>query len=139
MALEQFQAQFDDLYSHLEHTPPTAWGIYCSSSMIHDGDSRFGFPAREEFAAITLEDVSTWLDQPLRKGCLEVAIVGDVDVDTVLDRVARTLGALPARDAWKPKFAEARARSLSRRNKIRNVDVSFSVTGSHNCCCVACG
>jgi zinc protease len=55
-----------------------------------------------------MDDLKDWMDQPLRKGYMEVAIVGDIDPDRALNLVAKTLGALPQRSAVKPSFAKER-------------------------------
>ena len=45
----------------------------------------------------TLDEVRAWLTPALRTGPLEIGIVGDFEPDAVIDAVAATLGALPAR------------------------------------------
>jgi zinc protease len=61
------------------------------------GDSRFGLPAYEAFLTLTLEDIKAWLMPALQKDALEISIVGDMDVNAVIELAARYLGNLPAR------------------------------------------
>ena len=52
-------------------------------------------------------ELKAWLGPQLARGAIEVAIVGDIDLDATIAAVAQTLGALPPRDA-KPALDEAR-------------------------------
>ena len=70
--------------------------------LLAGGDPRFGLPARTEMMARTLDELRAWLGPQLASGPLEVSVVGDVDVDTVIDAAARTLGALPRREPRAP-------------------------------------
>lgn len=75
--------------------------------LLADGDPRFGIPPQEAVAARTTDDLQAWLDPQFARGALEVAIVGDFDAAEVLAAVARTFGALPAREP-KPDYAATR-------------------------------
>ncbi len=55
-----------------------------------------------------MNDISTWLEQPLKHGYMEVAVAGDFDADKVKDLLAATLGTLPERDATRSDYTEAR-------------------------------
>ena len=58
----------------------------------------FDPPAEREFAALRSSDFSRALRSPLTRDALEVTVVGDIDEETAVAVIARTLGALPARD-----------------------------------------
>ena len=58
----------------------------------------FDPPPEPQFAALRSADFGDALREPLTRDALEVTIVGDVDEATATDIVARTFGALPARD-----------------------------------------
>ena len=62
------------------------------------GDSRFGLPNPEQLDTITLDDIREWIQPQLSKAPLELSVVGDVDVEQVIDLARRYLGALPRRD-----------------------------------------
>ncbi len=106
-AREQFLQSAESIYAGLEHTPE---GVASNDviAFLRSDDPRFHFPSREALQKLTLEDVKNWLKQPLEKGYMEVAIVGDVDPERALELAAKTFGALPERDAKKPSFTEAR-------------------------------
>jgi len=61
------------------------------------GDSRFGLPLFDELKKLTLEDIRSWIDSPLKHGRLEVSIVGDFNIDLVIETASRYLGSLPVR------------------------------------------
>ncbi len=84
---------FYEALSH-EHRGPVITGFL---SEVFAGDPRATFPARERLEAIRLEDLRAWIEPCLIDGPLEVAIVGDLDVQVVIDAAARTLGLLPSR------------------------------------------
>jgi zinc protease len=64
------------------------------------GNPRIGFPSRQLIQAYSIEDMAAWLRPLLATGEIEVALVGDIDIDQTIAEVARTFGTLPAR---KPK------------------------------------
>jgi len=62
------------------------------------GDSRFGLPTPEQIDAITLDDIQGWIQPQLKKAPLELSVVGDVDIERVIDLARRYLGSLPRRN-----------------------------------------
>lgn len=76
--------------------------------LLAGGDPRFGVPPRAAAVARTLEEARAWLRPEFERGALEVAIVGDFDPAEAVAAVARTFGALPAREP-KPDYDAARA------------------------------
>jgi zinc protease len=46
---------------------------------------------------LRLKDLRAWVEGPLKKGPLELSVVGDIDVDEVIGLAARYFGSLPAR------------------------------------------
>jgi zinc protease len=102
-----FRQGLDAMYQELGHTPE---GVMQDKvvSFIHSDDHRFGIAPRAATEARTLDEVKAWLAEPLMKSYMEVSIVGDVLPEAAISAVAATLGALPARDAEKPKLDEAR-------------------------------
>lgn len=65
--------------------------------LLRDGDPRFGVPTLEELQARKPEEIRAVLEPGMREGAMEVAIVGDVEVDRAIAAVAATLGTLPPR------------------------------------------
>jgi zinc protease len=59
------------------------------------GDHRFGIPEDSAFKRLTLEDVRSWIAPLMKNNDIEVSVVGDFDVDAVIQLAARYFGSLP--------------------------------------------
>jgi zinc protease len=92
----RFRAISGTIHDQLASTPSGVAGRDLGA-LIHAGDKRFATPTREEMAASTIEAARAAVAGPLATGPIEIAIVGDVDVETAVAQVAATFGALPAR------------------------------------------
>ncbi len=119
-AMRQFQKGIDPLYTQLEHTP---MGMYQKEvePFLKGGDPRFGFPEKEELLKLTTEDVKAWLAKPLAEDYLEIGIVGDFELEKVIEAAARTFGALPKRAESKPDYAEARKLTFPEAGSTKSV------------------
>lgn len=86
----------NDLYLGLESSAdgPIAEEII---PYLGGGDLRLGIPPRKTAGSYSMADLAKALEPVLRSGPIEVALVGDVDVDRAISDVAATLGALAAR------------------------------------------
>lgn len=103
----EFRKALDYIYQQLEHTP----GGFAQNEVakfLHSGDTRFGFPAREDLEALTTSQAREWLTPELDSSYLEVTIVGSFDLEEAINLVASTFGNLPHRDAKKPDYFEER-------------------------------
>jgi zinc protease len=107
----QFAQAIPQYYRYLTQTLDGAYR-YHVPGWLAGGDPRLGFPAREVLEAHTLEDLAGWLEPALERAKLEVAVVGDLDPEAVVEAVRRTFGALPSRAMTKPDYRAARALSL---------------------------
>ncbi len=74
--------------------------------LLAGGDSRFGMPPFEKIDAIALADIRGWIAPQLQSAPLELSIVGDFEVEAVIDLARRYLGTLPDRN---PKADNPRA------------------------------
>ena len=103
-ALRQAQKGLEQLYLGFAHTAngPMATEV---ANLLANGDPRFGLPAKEVMLSRNLSEARAWLTPQLAHGALEVSVVGDLDVEATIDAVAKTLGALPAREP-KPALDE---------------------------------
>jgi zinc protease len=105
-ALRLARTGMAQMYAGFEHTPNGPMSMEVAN-LLAGGDPRFGMPPKEILLARTTEEVRAWLTPQLTRGAIEVAVVGDLDVDATIAAVARTLGALPPRES-KPALAELR-------------------------------
>jgi zinc protease len=70
---------------------------------VFSGDRRLvELPRRERIAEVGMPAIRAWLEPLLADGPLEVTVVGDVDVDQVIEASAHTIGALPDRRDRRP-------------------------------------
>lgn len=76
-------------------------GMRDLTDYLFDGDARFTNGSFVDYVGLSSIDVRNWLRKPLSTGFVEVTIVGDVDVETALAGVRRTLGQLSSRDESK--------------------------------------
>jgi zinc protease len=104
--LWQFQKAIPMIYQQLKHT--AAGPQQEMEAWLNGGDSRFATATEAQLAAYTIEDARKWLTPELTKGYLELTIVGDFSVETILPDLLATFGALPARAAAPPALPEAR-------------------------------
>lgn len=107
-----FKRSLDASYKYYRSTPS---GVYAleGKRWLMGGDNRFGIPSLVDVNKWTLADAKMAMDEPLRKGYLEVTCVGDFDEVTLKNILRDTVGALPARAAQKPALNEARKTSPS--------------------------
>ena len=107
--LWQFQKEISVLFQNLKHTP--AGPAQEMQSWLHGGDSRYKMPSQTQLSNYTIDDVVNWLSPELRKGYLEISIVGDFDPDKITQDLLKTFGTLPDRDAT-PKTKTIHKRSV---------------------------
>ncbi|MDO8541781.1 MAG: insulinase family protein [Opitutaceae bacterium] len=105
-AARQARKGIDQMYLSLAHTASGPFTLEVAR-LLASGDHRFGLPPKEEMLKRNLDEVKTWVAGELAHGAIEIAIVGDMDVDATIAAVARTFGALPKRDP-KPSLDELR-------------------------------
>ena len=65
--------------------------------LLAGGDVRFGLPPKAVMTQRTLTEVRTWLAPQLATGAIELAVVGDFELEPTLAAIAQTFGALPTR------------------------------------------
>jgi zinc protease len=96
-ALRVARKRIEKAYITFEHTERGPLSLHVAN-LLASGDPRFGPPEQSEMMKRNLEEVKAWLAPQLAKGALEVSVVGDIDVDAVINAAAKTIGALPQRD-----------------------------------------
>jgi zinc protease len=106
-AARQAKKAFDDAYLGFAHTAGGPFNLEIAP-LLANGDPRFGLPPQEMMAQRNLDELKRWVLPELKDGAIEVAIVGDIEIEATIAAVARTLGALPPRKV-KPALPEAKA------------------------------
>jgi len=99
---------FEQLYTRLAHLPDGPLTLEVPR-LLASGDPRFGLPSKEELLSRTLDEARAWMAPQLATGPIEIALVGDLDPDAATQAVAKTFGALPARQPRPAYEAERQA------------------------------
>jgi len=104
-AKSRYDKYIESWYPTLDSTP----GGVASRDIdriLHSNDRRYGIPPQTELLAVEIDEVSNWLRPQLADGQIEIGVVGDIDKDLVIEQVARTFGALPARKLGRTKYPD---------------------------------
>ncbi|MDP0498463.1 MAG: insulinase family protein [Verrucomicrobiota bacterium JB022] len=106
-AARRFRQTLPQIYQSILHT---ADGVAADkvAAYLSGDDFRFGFAPMETVASRQLDEVKAWLTPALQKSKLELAVVGDIDEQAVIDAVAATFGALPDRETKLPDYPKSR-------------------------------
>jgi zinc protease len=115
----------EQLYASFAHTPhgPLSTEI---ANLLANGDPRFGLPPQEVMLSRNLAEVKAWLTPQFEHGSLEVALVGDFDVDAAIAAAAKTIGALPPREP-KPDLAELKKVSFPAQPFAKNYTIDSEI------------
>ena len=65
--------------------------------LLAGGDSRIGIPADAKYLARTADQYRAWFTPQLAIGPIELSIVGDFEIEPLIDELTRTVGTLPTR------------------------------------------
>jgi len=89
------------------------------------GDHRFGLPDDETFKKLTLDDIKSWISPSTGNNDIEVSVVGDVDIDSIIQLTAQYFGSLtlhPVVNTQKelklPVFPVGQSQTISVQTKI---------------------
>lgn len=95
-AIEQWRRGQLRTLETLDNMPQGAALKAIIDAMYPEGDTRPGLIPKERIEAITVDEAQKWLDAQL-VGPIEVALVGDLDVEEAIELVQTYLGSLPDR------------------------------------------
>ena len=96
---EGFQSTLSRLqsyYAGINREPVQFLRSICPGVMA-SGNHRYGLPPSDKISVRTPKEIEDWLRPVLASGAIEVGLAGDLDVESTIAAVARTLGALPPR------------------------------------------
>jgi zinc protease len=95
------------------------------SRFLAGGDHRFGLPDDETFKKLTIDDIKSWISPFIGNNDIEVSVVGDVDVDSIIQLTAQYFGSLTLHPIVKtqkelklPVFPVGQSQTLSVQTKI---------------------
>jgi len=94
-AFQLVMNRYRNRYEALSHTIDGMMTL-SGRRFLAGGDSRFGLPPYERFAALTLDDARGWMGAQLHQAPLELSLVGDLDIAAAVSLASRYFGGLPA-------------------------------------------
>ncbi|MFZ9395710.1 MAG: M16 family metallopeptidase [Erythrobacter sp.] len=115
---ERYRRNIAQFFASLDATPGQALANQ-ADGILSDGDPRFTLQSREAYLSRSFAALAKDIGDRLANGALELALVGDFDENAAIDAVARTLGALPAREPDFLPRAEARQRGFTAQRGTR--------------------
>ncbi len=92
LALKRFEQEYERLSKSVDGVMQLE-----GQRLLAGGDYRFGMPALGQLQKRTLAQIKAWVNPQLRAAPMEMAIVGDFDVQRTIDLAARYIGSLPER------------------------------------------
>lgn len=92
------RAAFATMYASLAASPSGEISLVALRELA-GGDRRFGVAGVDDLFSRNLDELKPWLEPQLKRGAIELSIVGETTWEEALDAVSRTLAALPKRDA----------------------------------------
>ena len=105
----QYIANF---FARKDASPGSALGT-ALGGILSDNDPRFTLQAPEAYRALTFAGLQSAIGDRLAHGAIEIGLVGDVAEDQAIALVARTFGALPAREPEFRAYADQRQRPFT--------------------------
>ncbi len=116
----QYRRNVQSFFDRLSATPSAALSN-AIGEVISDGDPRFTLQSEEDYLALNFAKLRDDISDRWQHGAMELAVVGDIDEDAVVELVARTLGTLPAREDAFGAYEDARQRSFTANREARTV------------------
>lgn len=115
-----FRQNIANFFARLRSSP----GAALSNSIggiLSDNDPRFTLQPQQAYAALGYDKLKQAISDRLAGGTVEISIVGDFDEAAAIDAVARTFGALPAREADFRPYSAERQRSFTPKRGLQIV------------------
>ena len=103
-AFDLVMNQFDNQYKEISHTLDGVVSLQ-GKRFLAGGDSRFGLPSHDEFKKLRLNDVRNWIGRALTGSAYELSVVGDFDVDQVVELASQYFGLVPPAENAVPQRA----------------------------------
>ncbi len=130
LAMRQFKQKYES-WQHSIHGGLILEG----KRFLAGGDSRFGYPDLETFQQNSLLNVKEWVGGAMAEAPIEISVVGDLDVDAVIENAQKYFGALESRkessasaeEVSGPAFPAGKSRHIEVPTKIKKglVDIAY--------------
>jgi zinc protease len=93
LALKRFEQEYRTLSKSVDGAMKLE-----GQRFLAGGDNRFGMPVLEHVRKRTLNEIRTWIAPQIQHTPLELAVVGDFEIDQVIELASRYFGSLPRKD-----------------------------------------
>jgi len=108
----QYRLNINNFFAQLRATPSSALQNELGG-ILSDKDPRFTLQPVDAYRKLTFAKLKEDISDRLAHGAIEVAVVGDVDDTRAIALVAKTLGALPAREPDFRPYEDRRTRPFT--------------------------
>jgi zinc protease len=89
LSLKRYRQQYRELSRSIDDAMALS-----GRRFLAGGDQRFGLPDDETFKKLTLDDIKSWITPFIGNNDIEISVVGDVDIDSIIQLTARYFGSL---------------------------------------------
>jgi zinc protease len=114
----RYRLNINNFFAQRLATPGTALSTSIGG-ILSDDDPRFTLQKVDDYRALTFAKLKRDIADRLAKGAIEIGITGDIDEDKAIQLVARTLGALPAREKEFGAYLDQRKRAFTTDTRLR--------------------
>ena len=114
----QYRRNIENFFARLTATPNDALAN-ALGAIVSDGDPRFTLQPKEAYLALGFARLREAIGDRLEHGAIELALVGDFEPERAIGLVARTLGAIPPREAEFQDHAANRERGFTADRSLR--------------------
>lgn len=115
-----FHQNANTMFLRLRATPGNALQS-AVGGILSDNDPRFSLQPVTAYRGLTFAKLKRDITERLKHGAIEIGLVGDLDEDAAIADVARTFGALPAREAEFRQYDAQRQRPFTARRGDRTL------------------
>jgi zinc protease len=109
---QRYRRGISNYFARKDATPASALAA-AIGGILSDGDPRFTLQTEQTYRDLTFDKLRNDISNRLAHGAIELALVGDFDEQAAIGMVARTFGALPAREPDFQTYKDRRDRPFS--------------------------
>jgi zinc protease len=120
LSLKRYRQKYMELSKSIEGAMALS-----GSRFLAGGDHRFGLPDDGTFMKLTLDEIKSWISPLIGNNDIELSVVGDVDIDSIIQLTARYFGSLTLqspvntqKELKLPVFPVGQSQTLSVQTKI---------------------
>jgi len=116
--VERYRSDINRYFAQIKATPNAALRSEIGR-IVSDNDPRFSLQEPSQYRALTFAKLADDIADRLASGAIEIGIVGDFDEARVIALIAKTFGALPARELQFRDYNDLPPRTFTQDRKPR--------------------